>query len=45
MACHFRALAANASYNDADVSLGKVSDVSASALARQLAGLFDRVAA
>ena len=45
VACHFRALAANASYNDADVSLGKVSDVSASALARQLAGLFDRVAA
>jgi hypothetical protein len=45
VACHLRALAANCSYNAADVSLDRVSSVSARALARQLAALFDRVAA
>lgn len=45
VACHLRALAANSAYRGTDVSLDRVSNVSARALARQLAGLFDRVAA
>lgn len=45
VACHLRALAANGAYRASDVSLDRVSGVSARALARQLAGLFDRVAA
>ena len=45
VACHLRGLAANSTYHDADVSLDRVTHVSARALARQLAGLFDRVAA
>jgi hypothetical protein len=45
VACHLRALTANGSYRASDVSLDRVSGVSAHALARQLAGLFDRVAA
>ena len=45
VACHLRGLAANSSYRGADVSLDRVSNVSARELARQLAGLFDRVAA
>ena len=45
VACHLRALVANGSYNAADVSLDRVAGVSARALARQLARLFDRVAA
>jgi len=45
VACHFRALAANSCYRGADVSLDRVSSLSAHALAGQLAGLFDRVAA
>jgi Glycosyl transferase 4-like domain len=44
-ACHLRALAANCSYKPSDVSLDRVSSVSAQQLARRLAGLFDRVAA
>ena len=45
VACHLRALCgANSSYRGADVSLDRVSSVSARALAGQLAGLFDRVA-
>jgi hypothetical protein len=45
VACHLRGLAANSAYRDADVSLDRVTNVSARALARQLGGLFDRVAA
>jgi len=45
VACHLRGLAADSSYCGADVSLDRISNVSARALARQLAGLFDRVAA
>jgi hypothetical protein len=45
VACHFRALAANCRYDAADVSLDRVSDLSAQSLARQLAAVFDRVAA
>jgi hypothetical protein len=45
VACHLRALAANSSYRPSDVSLDRVSGVSARELARRLAGLFDRVAA
>ena len=45
VACHLRALGANSSYRGADVSLDRVSSVSARMLAGQLAGLFDRVAA
>ena len=44
-ACHLRALAASAEYNTGDVSLDRVADVSARSLARQLAAVFDRVAA
>src|SRR5262245_1738936 len=43
--CHLRALAAISSYRGSDVSLDRVSSLSARALAGQLAGLFDRVAA
>jgi Glycosyl transferase 4-like domain len=45
VACHLRALAANCTYDSADVSLDRVADVSARNLARQLAAVFDRVAA
>ena len=45
VACQLRALGANSSYRGADVSLDRVSSVSARALAGQLAGLFDHVAA
>jgi hypothetical protein len=44
-ACHLRALAASDAYRDGDVSLARVADVSARELARQLAAIFDRVAA
>jgi glycosyltransferase involved in cell wall biosynthesis len=42
---HLRALAAAAVYNDADVSFDRVAGVSARHLARELAAVFDRVAA
>jgi hypothetical protein len=45
VACHLRALAASCAYRPSDVSLARVADVSAGALARRLASLFDRVAA
>jgi len=45
VACHLRALAASCAYHDADVALDRVADVSARQLARQLAAVFDRVAA
>jgi hypothetical protein len=45
VACHLRALAASCAYNPADVSLDRVADVSARSLARQLAAVFDQVAA
>jgi len=45
VACHLRALGADSTYRGADVSLDRVSSVSARMLAGQLAGLFDRVAA
>ena len=45
VAGHLRALAANCRYDAADVSLDRVTDVSAKCLARQLAAVFDRVAA
>ena len=45
VACHLRAIAQNGSYRPSDVSLDRVSSVSARELARRLAGLFDRVAA
>jgi hypothetical protein len=43
--CHLRALAADCTYNDRDVSLDRLADVSARQLARQLAMIFDRVTA
>jgi Glycosyl transferase 4-like domain len=45
VAGHLRGLAANCTYDSADVSLDRVADVSARNLARQLAAVFDRVAA
>ena len=45
VACHLRAIGQNGSYRPSDVSLDRVSNVSARELARRLAGLFDRVAA
>lgn len=45
VACHLRALAASCAYNPGDVVLERVDDVSARSLARQLAAVFDRVAA
>jgi len=45
VACHLRELAANCTYDSADVSLDRVADVSARNLSRQLAAVFDRVAA
>jgi len=45
VACHLRALAATCTYDSNDVSLDRVADVSARNLARQLAAVFDRVAA
>ena len=44
-ACHLRALAAAGVYDAGEVSLERVADVSARHLARQLAAVFDRVAA
>jgi hypothetical protein len=44
-ACHLRALAASAVYNAADVSLDRLTGVSARDLARQLAAIFAEVAA
>ena len=44
-ACHLRALAVACAYNAGDVALERVADVSARHLARQLAAVFDRVAA
>jgi hypothetical protein len=43
VACHLRALAASSAYRPSDVSLDRISSVSARALARRLANLFDRV--
>jgi glycosyltransferase involved in cell wall biosynthesis len=45
VACHLKALAACCAYNPADVVLDRAADVSARSLARQLAAVFDRVAA
>lgn len=45
VARHLRALAADAAYRPDDVVLARVADVSAAQLARQLAAVFDRVAA
>jgi len=45
MAQHLRAVAANAVYQADDIKLERAADVSAHRLARQLAGIFDRVAA
>ena len=45
VACHLRSLAANCAYAASDVSLDRLADVSAPRLGRQLAALFDRVAA
>jgi hypothetical protein len=45
VACHLRALAAACVYRAGDVALERVDDVSARQLARQLAAVFDRVAA
>lgn len=45
VACHLRALAASATCHAADVALERVAGVSARHLARQLAALFDEVAA
>jgi glycosyltransferase involved in cell wall biosynthesis len=44
-ACHLRALAATVSYNAADVSLERLTGVTARRLAHDLAAVFDRVAA
>jgi glycosyltransferase involved in cell wall biosynthesis len=44
-ACHLRALAASAAYDDADVSLDRIADMSARQLAHQLAAVFNQVAA
>ncbi len=45
VAHHLRALAAGAEYHPSDIVLARVDDVSARSLARQLAAVFDRVAA
>jgi len=45
MAQHLRAVAANAVYQADDIRLERAADMSAHRLARQLAGIFDRVAA
>ena len=45
VACHLRELAVKCTYDSVDVSLDRVADVSARNLARQLAAVFDRVAA
>ncbi|MGH9142494.1 MAG: glycosyltransferase [Vicinamibacterales bacterium] len=45
VACCLRALAAAAPYDERDVHLARVADVSARHLAHQLAAVFDRVAA
>ena len=45
VACHLKALAASCAYNPADVALDRAAHVSARSLARQLAAVFDRVAA
>ena len=45
VACHLNAFAASCAYHPADVALDRAADVSARSLARQLAAVFDRVAA
>src|SRR3954470_13244813 len=45
VACHFRRVSADPTYHASDVSLDKLADFSAAALARRLAALLDRVAA
>ncbi len=45
VAGHLRAIAASCEYHSGDVVLARVDDVSARSLARQLAAVFDRVAA
>ena len=45
VASHLRAVAANCAYHAGDVVLARLDDVSARGLARQLAAVFDRVAA
>ena len=45
MTQHLRAIAADAVFQADDIRLERAADVSAHALARQLAGIFDRVAA
>jgi hypothetical protein len=45
VACHLRAFAGGCVYGAADVSLDRVADVSARRLSRQLAAVFDQVAA
>jgi hypothetical protein len=45
VACHLAALAAHCAYDPADVTLDRAAELSARSLARQLAALFDRVAA
>jgi len=44
-ACHLRALAASAAYDDREVSLDRIADMSARHLAHQLAAILNRVAA
>ena len=44
-ACHLRALAASAAYDDGDVSLDRIADMSARQLAHRLAAVFNQVAA
>jgi hypothetical protein len=45
VACHLRRLAADPRYHASDVSLDRIAEFSAAALARRLAALLDRVAA
>jgi glycosyltransferase involved in cell wall biosynthesis len=44
-ACHLRALAASAAYDDGDVSIDRIAGTSARRLAHQLAAVFNQVAA
>ena len=45
IACHLRRVSADPTYRPSDVSLDKLADFSAAALARRLGALLDRVAA
>jgi glycosyltransferase involved in cell wall biosynthesis len=45
VACHFRRVSADPTYHASDVSLDKLAEFSAAALARRLGALLDRVAA